>query len=484
MKRAIKLLGKDALVYGLAGGISRFVKVLLVPVVAKAFPAATYGVFDSLGVYTYLFAVIGVLGLDAAVILFAKPLPGEPEQGRRSAASEALLLVVSVSTGLALAIVLARDFWNSLLLGGGPFASAIGWAGATVPFASVLVFALSLLKWEFRQAWYLVASLGSVVASIGLTWIVAYHTPFGLPGLFAATAAGQAVGTVLALAGCRDLFGPLEGFRWAKPMLRVGIPFAVIGAAAAFTPSIDRFFVLRLHSLAEAGLYGVGQKIAALMALLMAGFQAAWGPFAVSHRDAPDRDAIFGRVLLLVAVWGVWLVAVLSLIGPRLAVLAATNEYAGAGRVVPPLALAATLAAIYFIVSIGAFLEGRTVLNLVAYAAGILVTIGLNLAFMVTRTSAMYIAWANCAGQAAAVALMCVLSHRVLPIAFPYARAAGVVVMGALLGTVAAAVAPLLKLSTLVFLLLLTPVAFGMVTWWGILLPAERRALRWRRGSA
>jgi O-antigen/teichoic acid export membrane protein len=470
------LLGRDAVVYGLAGGISRFVKVLLVPVVAKAYPAETYGVFDALGVYTYLLAVVGVLGLDSVVVLFAKRRADRAHDGG-SAATLALLMAAGTSVAIALVAILGREAWSELLLGSPDFAAAIAWAGATVPFSAVLLFSLSLLKWEFRRAAYLAASLGSVVASIALTWLVAFHTDYGLAGLFAASMAGQAIGACVALWACRDLFGPVADAETARRMVGIGIPFVLIAAAGAFTPSIDRFFVVRVHSLEAAALYGVGQKVAALSALALSGFQTAWGPFAVGMGGAPNRDRVFGRVLLLVAVWGVYLTVILSLAGPLLATTLATREYAGAGAVVPPLALATVLTTVYFVVSIGSFLEGRSLLNLSAYAMGIAVTLLLDLLLASRQTSPEGIAWANCAGQGVAVACMAMFSHRAHPIAFPFVAAGGTLTTGAVLAVLAARAARVLPFSGLILAALATTAAFGLLTWFAILQPAERRAI-------
>ncbi|HEU5049233.1 MAG TPA: lipopolysaccharide biosynthesis protein [Gemmatimonadales bacterium] len=484
MKGALGLLGRDAVVYGLAGGVSRFVKVLLVPIVAKAFPAETYGVFDALGVYTYLLAALGVLGLDSVVVLFAGQGRAGGTEDRGAAATQALLLTAGTSALLALAVIVGSEAWSALLLDSRAFGSAVAWAGATVPFSSLLIFALSLLKWEFRRGWYLVASLGSVVVSIGLTYLVAFHTAYGLPGLFAASLAGQAVGAGVALWGCRDLFARPGPARLARRMVAIGIPFALIATAGAFTPSIDRFFVVRFASLESAGLYGVGQKIAALTALVLSGFQAAWGPFAVGMRDAAGRDRLFSRVLLLVAVWGVCLVTLLSLAAPTLAAVLATPMYAAGADVVPPLALAAVLTTVYFVVSIGSFLEGRSLRNLGAYAAGIAVTIALNAALATAGTSPVAIAWANCAGQAVAVVFMAALSHRVHPIAFPFTATAVVLAAGAGLASLAAAAGRSLPRPLVALALPGTVIAFGLVTWFAILQPAERRAIRGFRRPA
>ena len=478
MRRALGLLARDSAVYGLAGGIARFVKVLLVPIVAKAFPAAIYGVFDSVGVYAFLLAALGVLGLDSAVILFARPAGGGAEDERRTAATQGLLLIVIATAVLGTGMAVGARTWSTLLFSDARYAPVFVWAGATVPCSAVLMYALSLLKWEFRRRWFLAASLGSALTSVLLTYFVAYHTDWGLSGLFAASLAGQAAGALTALIGCRDLLILRVERGLARRMLAIGVPFALIGAAAAFAPSLDRFFLARFHPLAEVGLYGLGQKIAALQALVLSGFQAAWGPFAVSLRDSTRKGAVYGRVLLLVAAVGVLMSTLLSLAAPRLAVLAASRSYGGAEVFVPPLALSATLGAVYFVVCIGAFLEGKSLFNLLAYVSGIGVTVVANILLVAVGAPAVGIAWANCGGQAAAVVCMAILSQRVHPIPFPFLRTALLLAAGGVVAVAGGAVAPVMAPAALAGAALVVIAAFGLAGWYAILLPAERRALR------
>ena len=74
--RALRLLFRDSAVYGLAGAANRFVKVLLVPVIAKAFPAEVYGAYDSASVAVYALAIAGIMGLHSSVIILATRQPG------------------------------------------------------------------------------------------------------------------------------------------------------------------------------------------------------------------------------------------------------------------------------------------------------------------------------------------------------------------------------------------------------------------------
>lgn len=465
--------------YGVAGAANRFVKILLLPVVARAFPAEAFGAFDTVGVYVYILAVAGILGLNSAVVIVATRggATVSPEVMRGPAAMS-LRMTLAVSMLLSAIFLLAPAWWSAQLLGTRSYASAIAWGAASVPFSAVLVYLLSLLQWGFRRAWYVSVALGSALLTIVLSYLVAFHSTLGLDGLFAANLIGQAAGAAAAAYGCRDMLRGAWDSQRARELLAIGLPFAVIALASNLVPSVDRIFLVQSHSLADAGVYGLGQKIAALSSLVLAGFQAAWGPFAFSQRSAPGKGGLFGRVFLLVCSLAAYLAVALAVSAPFIARVIATGEYAGAAIFVGPLALAAGLGAVFFVVAIGSVLEGRSLHNLVAYGAGLGATVLLNLLLAQLGTPPIGIAWANLAGQAVAVMAMTTLAQRVHPVPYPLARGAVILLAAAPLCVLGARIGG--PLSTLQLTGTLLAITFGFVAWlWLVVLDADdRRRLR------
>ena len=473
--RALRLLFRDSAVYGLAGAANRFVKVLLVPVIAKAFPAEVYGAYDSASVAVYALAIAGIMGLHSSVIILATRQPGSGTAPMRGPATTGFRLTLLAASALAGLVLLAPDWWSRLLLGDRSFAGPIAWAAASVPFSSLLIYFLALLQWSFRRRAYVGISLGSAILTIVLSALVAFGTDWGLTGLFAANLAGQAMGAVLGAYACRDLLTGRFSRGLARDMLGIGLPFAVIGVAGTMMPVVDRLFLVQGFSLTDAGLYGLGQKIALLSALVLMGFQAAWGPFAFAHRDDAGMPRLVGRVFLLACTLVAFMALALVLAAPILARLAATSAYGPAAIFVGPLAIATGLNAVFFVVAIGSLLEGRSLHYLSAYLTGLGVIIGLNLLFRLAAMPPLGIAWANCAGQAAAVAVMARLSQRVHPFPYPFAKGAGILLAAATLVAVTGPVAARMPAPGIVAGLMLLTGGFALWCWYGVLGPGERR---------
>lgn len=484
MRRQLGFLFRDSAVYGMAGAVNRFAKLFVVPVVAKAFPAAVYGAYDTTTVAIYALSILCILGLHSSVVIIATrgASKASPEV-MRGPSSTGFRIVLCASLALATVLIAGRGVFATALLRDAQYSDALGWAAASIPFSSILLYALALLQWSFRRTWYVSVALGSALLTILLTYVAAFHTNAGLTGLFVANLAGQAVGAGLAIWATRDLLAAQWSTGVARAMLGVGIPFAVIGIAGTFVPLVDRFFLVQYHSLVEAGLYGLGQKIAVLSMLVLAGFQAAWGPFAFAQRDQPGKGRLFGRIYLLVCGTVGFVAILLVLAAPTIARVAATSSYDASAIFVGPLALSYGLNAVFFVVAIGSVLEGRSMHNLTAYVGGVLVMVAVNFVLAGMGAPPVAIAWANCTGTAVAVIIMARLSQRVHPVPYPFLKGALVLAiaaaMVALLGTGVQRLSPI----AIVALGLGLTLAFMAWSWYGMLVPAERRLLASRFGG-
>jgi O-antigen/teichoic acid export membrane protein len=478
VRKQLGFLFRDSAVYGMAGAVNRFAKILVVPLVAKTFPTAVFGAYDTGIVAIYAVAVLCILGLHSAVVIIAMrgASVASPEV-MRGPSSTGFRMVASGSLAVAGLLVVLRRPFAVVLLGDPQYAEPLAWAAASIPCSSILLYALALLQWTFRRAWYVGVAIGSALLTILLTYIAAFHTDAGLTGLFIANLVGQGVGAGLALWATRDLLAGSWSGATARAMLGVGIPFAVIGIAGTFVPLVDRFFLVQFHSLSEAGLYGLGQKIAVLSMLVLAGFQAAWGPFAFAQRDQPGKGKLFGRIYLLVCGTVSFVAILLVLAAPAISRVAATSSYDASAIFVGPLALSYGLNAVFFVVAIGSVLEGRSMHNLTAYVGGLTVMVITNFVLAGIGAPPVAIAWANCAGTAVAAVIMALLSQRVHPVPYPFLKGALVLaaaaVAVALLGPVVQRLSPLAVLTVGLAL----TAAFAGWSWFGMLAPGERRLL-------
>ena len=113
-----------------------------------------------------------------------------------------------------------------------------------------------------------------------------------------------------------------------REMNRFGIPLVPTALFLWVTNFSDRFFLVKLADVAEAGLYSVGVRIASAMVLLLTAFRLAWPAFAYSIEDEHEARQTYAYVLTYLTVVTAWVALALTLLSPWIVDLLAADEFA------------------------------------------------------------------------------------------------------------------------------------------------------------
>ena len=146
-------------------------------------------------------------------------------------------------------------------------------------------------------------------------------------------------------------------------MNRFGLPLVPTALFLWVTNFSDRFFLVKLADVAEAGLYSVGVRVASAMVLLLTAFRLAWPAFAYSIKDEDEARRTYAYVLTYLTVVTAWVALALSLLAPWIVDLLAAESFAESSRVVGPLAFSTVAYAAYIVVAIGVGRARRTQFN-------------------------------------------------------------------------------------------------------------------------
>ena len=196
----------------------------------------------------------------------------------------------------------------------------------------------ALFRVEERSVAYVCASLANIFLTIGLTLLLVVVLEEGPLGVIVGNFSGTLI-VYLSLLGYRREQLGLEFDRGLlREMNRFGIPLVPTALFLWMTNFSDRFFLVWLADVAEAGIYSVGVRIASAMVLLLTAFRTAWPAFAYSIRDEREARQTYAYVLTYLTVITAWVALALSVLAPWLVDLLADEAFAEASEVVGPLA--------------------------------------------------------------------------------------------------------------------------------------------------
>lgn len=494
MLSRLSRLSKDAVVYGLGGAAVRVTGLILLPVYTRVFQdTESYGVWQIVTTMGALLVSVAALGLDGAafILFFATDSPAE----RQRITTLWVFMSVLASVSLAIILLLLAGPVSSLATGTDRYSDLFRIGIAVLPFNLVQLVVVGILRLQFRPRAYALLNLGLTALVLVTSIYMVVGLRLDVMGALLGTLAGTAVAALAGLWMVRSAFSwnLLLSGAWpmAARMLKLGAPLVPAAAALWVISFSNAFFLARLVSTGDTGIFRAGAQIASLLGVAVFAFQLAWAPFSLSIAREPDAPRVYARVAVLYTAGSVGAAVLLAGAAP-VVLLVARADYAPASSVIGLLSLAAVALGAYYIFAIGANLAQRTGqigwTNMVAAAA--------NVALNVTLIPLWGIVGAGIATLAAnllAAALVYVMSQRIYPLPFEGMRITGIWLLGSVAVVAAGIFNVLLRPSpavsvafTLALLLAYTVALFGIgavtTSQASLVLSVVRSALR--RGTA
>ena len=412
-------LGRHSLIYGVGGLVSRIVAVLLLPVYTHYLTPADYGKIETLIALTTVLGIILRAGISSAFFRFY--FDAEDADARRTVLRTSFWFTMGAGTlGLVLLLVFAQPV-SGFLFGTTSAANLVRAAGvalwATVNYEQLT----SLFRVEERSVAFVCASLANVFITIGLTLVLVVELDKGAVGVIVGNFSGTLIVYFALLGFRREQLGLQFDRGLLREMNRFGIPLVPTALFHWVTNFSDRFFLVKLSNVSEAGLYSVGVRVASAMVLLLTAFRMAWPAFAYSIRDEDEAKRTYAYVLTYMTVVTAWVALALTLFAPWLVDLLAAPRFAESYRVVGPLSFAAVAFAAYIVVAIGVGRIRRTQFNWVVTGAAAIVNVALNLT-LIPPYGMMGAAIATVAAYATMAVGMAWWSQRIYPVPYQWRR--------------------------------------------------------------
>lgn len=357
-------LSKDSLAYGIAGALSRFSSLILLPLFTSYFTTEQYGIYQSVTNLGALLLAITILGLDGAtgILYFSNADPNT----RKAITTIWILSAVIVSLPVTLVLLVCADWLSLITTGTRDYAGLFRLGVAALPFAVFNFVTNNILRFVFKARAYAFLNIGQTVLAVGAIAYFLTIAHMELEGALWGTLISTAI---VAIAGAwiiRYSIEPRLLNKWtdiwakAKRMLQLGLPLVPASVALWITNFSNTYFLFQLAGPGSAGVFRIGAQLAALLSLVIWAFQLAWGPYSLSIAREPDAPRIFSRIATLFTAGTVAISVLLSAGAPIVLHLLTTKAYSDAGSVIGLLSLATAASGVYQVVAIGANLAQRT----------------------------------------------------------------------------------------------------------------------------
>lgn len=297
--REMRKLSGQTLVYGIGGVALQLVGVITLPIFARIFSPADYGIIELGTVVAAICMIVVDGGMGSASQRSYFDYGDDDEAQRRRILTTALLFQLALGAVMALALAAFAGPVSRAMLDGREESGMFVLIGATLPAFAAAQFTREILRLEFRAWSYLATSVAGAAVGTAIAILAVVSWDAGIEGPFIGVLAGSVVGALygLVLVGQRLVARPSR--RELSVMLRFGFPLIPAALSLWALSLIDRIMLAHLADLDELGQYAVANRIALPVVLIVTALAVAFSPFILSIFQAdPEREKhVRARVL-------------------------------------------------------------------------------------------------------------------------------------------------------------------------------------------
>ncbi len=338
MLQKIQQTIKQSAIYTLPGIASQFIGVILVPIYTRIFAPADYGIMAGIALITPIATLLLMFAIESGVARYY--LDSQDERDKKLTAATGLYFVAILSfSAISIAVLFFSEEISQLVLNDRQYSTYFTLALLAIPFSLCYKLALDILRFRFQVARRTVIGIAHMLVNVGLSIYLVVLLRMGITGVFLATLITSIIFCIAVLFLVRSNYALTFSFRRLKELLTFSVPLVPAIMIMYLFQYADRYFLIRLTTLKELGLYSIGVTIASVVLLLMMGFRNAWVPIVLSSFREEESKQFYVRMfdyfwaLIFLGTVGI------SLFAKEVLAILAPETYLGAYAVVPILIL-------------------------------------------------------------------------------------------------------------------------------------------------
>lgn len=370
----IKTLGKDSLVYGIGYGVSRFLQVIILPIIAQALTLSEFGYYSNYVIFYSFAGGLFIFGLDSAVTRFF--FDSEDKKYHQQLFSSAFFFILFLSL---ISVSFFFIFPSSLLstLGIPPgYGGSMKYVLLCIPAVALNGFLLSWFKWKREKTKFLINSGGTIVFLL-LPLLFIHKVTFLY--IFQVIFWSQLVVAVFSTFLARDYIRLYFHTRLMKALLQYGFPWMLVFLFGASRTYLDRMFLTQYLDAEVYGLYNFSVRVASLLSLVITAFDMSFGPLAFSIWNKEGAPQFFSRLQSLYTFMISAFACAICIAAPLIIQILGGEKYAGAEKVLPLLLFAAIPLSLINFSNLGSVYAKKSIISTITLFLGLITVLFLNL---------------------------------------------------------------------------------------------------------
>ena len=372
-----KLFIENFLVYGLGGTISRFIPMIMLPVITRLYPNSEYvGLNDLSTTFISFAAALALCGMyDAMFRLF---FDDKKLDFQKQICSTSLIFVTCTTLILGIIFLVFRKEVAAWYFGSEDceILVIITILGFMVNSTNQIVSAPTRIQ-NKRKVFLVTNTLSPVISySIAIPLILKGYYLVAIP--LATIVSG--VTLEISFGILNKTYFSIKSFRWekVKDLLKIGLPLMPNFVVYWIYNSADKVMISQILGNSYTGVYSVASKIGHISNLIYTAFAGGWLYFSYSTMNDDDQVQLKSDIFEYLGVISFFCTIALAAVSRLGFKLLFTEEYIEGYLVAPYLFLAPLLLMLYQVIANQFTIIKKTYMNLLALSSGAILNVIFN----------------------------------------------------------------------------------------------------------
>jgi len=334
----IKFLLKHSSIYGFGNILSKAVAFILLPLYTRYLTPTDYGIMELISITTGMIGIVVGIGISGAISRFY--YESELEKERNTVISTVYIIAFIVSGISILLLSQTTEFFAGLILDSKSYSNLFLLSFISLGVGIIIDIGQIYLRILYKSSLFIAISILSLIIGVSLNIFFIVYMKYGVLGIFYSTLiTNLVIGIPLTSV---IIYKVGLGFRWAlaKDMLKFSAPLIPSSLAITMVNYSDRYFIKHFVSIANAGIYGLAQKIGTSIHILFTSpFIMTFLPRRFEIVNKPNAKETFKKIFdyYFLAILSIGFA--LSVFANELMVLMTTPAFYKAGTLIPLIVL-------------------------------------------------------------------------------------------------------------------------------------------------
>lgn len=416
----IKFLMKHSSIYGLGSILSKAVAFILLPLYTRSLTPQDYGILELIDVTTSMIGIVIGLGVAGAMARFFYDFKDEKDRNRVVSTVYTIVFVIS-GVSAFLAVLFAKPA-SAFILDSSSYKDYFIISFSSLMLGILIDTGQTYLRLLYKSVLFMVLSIASLVIGVSLNVILIVYMGYGVLGALYSTLIMRLLFAIPMTAIILYRVG--IGFRYslAKEILYYSLPLIPSSLAMTVVNYSDRYFIKHYVSIADAGLYGLANKLGtAIHMLITSPFIMIFLPRRFEIVNQADAKLIFRKVYDYYFLLMLFIGLTLSIFIDEIMQVMTTPEYYRAGAYVPFIVLTMFILGMKYHFEFGILYKKKT--KYYSYINMGTACVHLTLNFLLVRSYGLWGAiYASVIAIGLNTTLIYVVANRLYSINFDFAR--------------------------------------------------------------